>query len=91
MKTTRFKQSIKNYTEYEQFYYDGARQMMLDNGGLGAIDSFMANEFEQIPESGALKITKEKFKEILLTAKQDYFDILFISANRDKRWIFEAN
>ena len=74
-KKTKFMQSVKFADEIEQFYYDGARQMMKDNGN-AALTHFIENEFPTISES-SLKITKERFKQILQIAYKDYWDIMF--------------
>ena len=73
-KTTRFRQSLE-LNEVEQFYYDQSRQLMLDNG-FASMGHFIRDELPTIPEE-ALKITKERFAEILMIAEQDYCTLMF--------------
>lgn len=70
-KQNKFKQS-KQYDEVEQFYYDGARQLLKDHG-FGGIGQFLAQE--GIPENG-LRIDRKRFIDILADATNDYHAII---------------
>lgn len=72
-KATKFRQSLK-FEAVEQFYYDQARQMMLDNG-FASMGHFINDELPNIPAE-ALKITKERFGEILMIAQKDYMTLM---------------
>lgn len=76
---TKFTQSVKFESSIEQFYYDGARQMMKDNG-MKSMNEFFKSEFPNISVE-SLKISKDRFKQILQVAHKDYLTICFDPLN----------
>lgn len=72
--TTKFRQSVV-LKGFEQFYYDQARQMMLDNG-FASMQNFIDNELPGISPQ-ALNIAKDRFIELLQLAQKDYMTIMF--------------
>jgi hypothetical protein len=74
IKKTKFRQSVA-LENTEQFYYDQARQMMKDLG-YASVGNLIKNELPNIPIE-SLKITKDRFVEILNIAQKDYMSLLF--------------